>query len=159
MKFIDLTNQRFGRLIVIEKYGLNKFNHILWLCLCDCGNKVVVERDCLKNGRTKSCGCIRKERNNNTRHGMTGTPIHNIWKSIKQRCLNPNNKDYKNYGGRGITVCNRWLKFENFYKDVGNPPKGLTLDRINNNGNYNPNNWRWATRQQQSDNKRRKGRR
>jgi hypothetical protein len=155
-KFIDLTGKRFGRLIVIKRIG-TKRGQAYWECLCDCGNyKNAVASD-LKDGHTKSCGCLNKETqvSANTTHGMKKTRIYNTWVHMKGRCFNPSNKRYVYYGGRGITVCEKWLTFEGFYEDMkeGYSSK-LTLDRINVNGNYEKSNCRWITVQEQQNNKR-----
>jgi len=144
--FIDISNERFGKLIVIKYVGKNKYGSSEWLCLCDCGNYHIVTTSHLRGGHTKSCGCLSP--------GFSDSKIYGVWVSMVQRCTNPNDRAYKNYGGRGIKVCERLLKFENFYKDVGDPPtKNHQLDRINNDGNYCPENWKWSTRKEQNRNK------
>ena len=154
----DLTGQRFGRLIAIEPIEERKDTHIIWRCLCDCGNECFVKSSRLINGATKSCGCFAREQSSKraTTHGISGTPIYKIWASIIYRCENPNCPAYKNYGGRGIKICERWRKsFEAFYADVGDPPKGKSFDRYpNNDGDYEPTNWRWATASEQVANSR-----
>lgn len=161
MKLIDLTRQKFVKLTVIAQAGKNKHGHIEWLCLCDCGKQTIVPGCCLKTGNTKSCGCLQREVVSKimTTHGhnsKTGkSKVYQSWDDMTQRCGNPNRKQYKNYGGRGIRICQRWKKFTNFLKDMGEPPtRQYTLDRINNNGNYCKSNCRWATRKQQSQNRR-----
>jgi hypothetical protein len=127
-KFIDLTGQKFNRLIVLKFAYINKHKSY-WDCICDCGNKIIVYKGNLKNGHTKSCGCLQKEIA--TKHGYNKkgqkTRIYSIWEHIIQRCTNPNNSEYKNYGGRGIKICDRWLNFKNFLKDMGEPPKNMKL--------------------------------
>lgn len=171
MKLIDLTGQKFGRLTVIERAGKTNHGAAKWACRCDCGNETVVIGDELRKGNTASCGCYAKEKaietakryiaGKNKSHGKAGTPIYKEWSEMKRRCLNPKDNSFKNYGDRGITVCERWRNsFEAFYEDVSKLPhfgeKGYSLDRINNNGNYEPNNVRWATAKQQANNRRKR---
>lgn len=150
----DLTGKRFGKLTVtgfnrreIQKGYMYRY---YWNCICDCGNECVVNAQLLKTGTTKSCGCLRG------RHHMTNTKIHGLWKGIKSRCFNKNHIHYDKYGGRGITICDKWLLFENFYDwAIKNGYKeGLSIDRIDNNGNYEPSNCRWTTQKEQNSNKR-----
>lgn len=159
-KFIDLTGQQFGRLLVIRRVG-QKGEKTMWLCLCDCGNEAIVSSGNLRS-ETTSCGCYQKEqaRKAKTKHGMSHSALSYIWVSIKQRCFNKKNKGYKNYGGRGIKICKEWINsFQAFYDYVSQLPhcgeKGYSLDRINNDGNYEPGNVRWATRSEQNRNRRR----
>lgn len=152
-KAINLTRQRFGRLVVTEPTKKRSSGSIVWKCVCDCGNECFISSGHLKSGDTSSCGCLALD--TRTTHGMHKTSIYSIWESMIQRCENPNNTNYKWYGARGIKVCERWHKFENFYADVGNPPEGMTLDRYpNNDGDYEPTNWRWATASEQVANSR-----
>lgn len=154
--FIDLTGQKFGRLTVIEKNG-HKGEKIAWLCKCDCGNYVTVTGTGLKSGNTKSCGCLKKEivSKIKTKHGDANTRLYQAWQNMKNRVNNPNQTEYKNYGGRGIKICAEWYSYENFrdwslsngYDDT------LTLDRINVNGNYSPENCRWVGKIVQANNK------
>ena len=166
MRFIDLTGQRFGKLTVIKRsenkeYQNCRQTHVQFLCQCDCGNKVVVTSNNLRTGHTQSCGCekIQLVVNRSKKHGMTNTRLYGVWNTMRQRCLNPNNHKYKNYGGRGIKVCDEWLHdFMAFYDwsmDNGYKP-GLTIDRINNDGNYEPNNCRWTTMKVQNNNRRKR---
>lgn len=157
-RFIDLTGERFGRLVVIKRVGKNKQGKSLWLCRCDCGNEIIVRGSDLKSGNTKSCGCLQKEKSStcNTKHGHSDTEIYRSWHDMIRRCNNPNCKQYKDYGGRGIQVCKRWMKFENFLEDMINSwEPGLTLERTDNKRGYYPDNCEWVTRQEQQRNTRR----
>jgi hypothetical protein len=158
MRFINLVGQRFGRLTVIVRVENGACNRTRWLCRCDCGSEVIVFGCGLKSGNTKSCGCYKHDRiiETKTTHGMKGTPLYGVWKDIKNRCYNANGKDYNLYGARGIRVCDRWLNsFENFYKDMKEGYyKGLTIERVNTNCDYEPDNCKWATNTEQQNNKR-----
>lgn len=155
----DLTNQRFGRLAVIKFIGRSKRYEQLYLCRCDCGNEVIVKRKGLLKGETKSCGCLRKEiaKELNTKHGKSNTKLYEVWKGIKARCYNPTHIGYGNYGGRGIKVCDEWLNdfgsFFNWSIDNGYCD-GYQIDRIDNEGDYEPDNCRWVTAKENSNNKR-----
>ena len=144
----DLTDQRFDRLIVLAREGSAKGGVPLWRCLCDCGKEVVVRGINLRSGNTKSCGCRRVDvaRARSKTHGLSKTLAYKRWESIKQRTTNPENPSYRNYGARGITMCSEWVDdFEAFYAATGDPPfEGASLDRIDNDGNYEPRNVRWA---------------
>lgn len=147
---------RFHRLTVIREEQTTYKRR--FLCRCDCGKETVVKLGSVTSGYTKSCGCLSKEitSRRSTTHGKSWTRIWMTWCHMRIRCENPADKDYANYGGRGISVCDRWQVFANFYADMGDPPfKGASLDRIDNHGNYEPSNVRWATPIEQSRNQRR----
>ena len=151
-QLIDRVGQRFERLLVLKYAGQQR-----WHCLCQCGNKTTVHISSLKHSRspTKSCGCWRREFIRPTQtHGQSFSRTHNIWCAIKRRCNNKNAVNYGDYGGRGITYCERWEKFENFFADMGESPRGKSIERKNNEGNYEPRNCKWATRKEQGANKR-----
>ncbi len=157
---VDLTGRRFGRLIVIRRVNNGKSKNRRWLCLCDCGNEKIIYGSSLPSGRTKSCGCLQKElvRKRFTKHGHSKNKLrtYNIWKSMNQRCVNPRNKEYHNYGGRGIRVCQRWKQsFAHFLEDIGDPPTDRhQIDRIDNDQGYCQNNCRWVTPKQQQRHRR-----
>lgn len=152
MQRIELTGKLFGRLTVQEYVGNHK-----WKCLCVCGKTAVVPSIALRYGTTKSCGCYRSEvlSAKAKTHGMSRTKTYETWCKMISRCTSPSAVQYKHYGKRGISVCPRWEKFENFLADMGTRPAGTTLDRINNDGNYEPSNCRWATQSEQTNNTRR----
>lgn len=162
MKFDDLTGQRFERLSVLKRDGSQIYpsgqKQTLYLCRCDCGKEIKVTRRNLMSGNTKSCGCLRKELN--TSHTMWGSKVYKCWDNMRSRCLNPNATGYENWGGRGIKIHEPWIhSFDAFYQYVSNlehfGEPGYSLDRVDNDGNYEPGNLRWATRSQQAFNQRR----
>jgi hypothetical protein len=163
----DLTGQRFGRLLVLRphpervRYGKDKRAvAVLWCCVCVCGEERLVFGSNLRQGFSRSCGCLIRDTTTerNTRHGHARrgnvTRAYTCWVSMLQRCRNPNTKGYCNYGERGITVCEYYCDFMNWYADMGDPPDGLSQDRINNDGNYEPGNLRWTTASLQARNQR-----
>ena len=154
----DLTGQRFGRLTVLERAG-SKRSGATWLCICDCGETKIVESHNLVSGNTKSCGCYMRQRQSesNKTHGRSGTRLHRIWKAMHTRCYNEKFFAFKHYGGRGIRICDEWLQdfpaFERWAVSHGYRDD-LTIDRIDANGNYCPDNCRWVTMAEQNQNKR-----
>lgn len=164
----DLTGQKFGRLNVVSR-APNRGPHVMWNCVCDCGTHRIVRGSGLKTGNTLSCGCLNRELHRdicltrNTTHGKSGrldkrAPVYIVWNNMIQRCTNPKNTAWDNYGRRGINVCERWRTFENFYADVGDVPPGKSIDRIDNDGDYEPGNVRWADRKTQVTNQRQRRR-
>jgi hypothetical protein len=162
-RFKNLEGRRFGKLFVLRKSETRLHGHTSWVCVCDCDleKEIVKSGTCLLSGDTSSCGCYHKEQLalRRTSHGQTRGGKHSeayaCWANMVQRCTNPKATNWKYWGGRGITICDSWRQFENFHKDMGDPPEGLTLDRYPDlDGNYEPGNCRWATDEQQSQNRR-----
>lgn len=153
----NLVGRVFNRLTVVKRESNSSNRQSRWFCRCKCGGSVVARRDGLINGTTISCGCayIEKVAKNSTTHGYARTRTYQSWQHMKDRCLNVNNLSYKYYGGRGITVCRRWVNsFENFLEDMGDRPKNSSLDRIDNNGIYEPTNCKWSSHKAQAMNRR-----
>jgi hypothetical protein len=159
-RFIDLTGQRFGRLFVLAR-AINRGKVAVWQCQCDCGQIKIIPGRNLRDGISQSCGCLQRERSSanckatKTKHGYKGTPTYTSWIEMRRRCSRSHRAEFRNYGARGISVCQEWLNsFEAFLRDMGTRPEGKSLDRINNDGNYEPGNCRWATLIEQRRNRR-----
>lgn len=155
-QFIDLSGRRFDRLVVVRQLPERSSNGgVQWACQCDCGGETLASGDALRRKITRSCGCLHKDVI--ISHGMRNTPEYRCWASMKSRCENPRHLGFKDYGGRGIKVCQRWHAFENFFADMGRRPSAdHSIDRYpDNDGNYELGNCRWATAKQQIDNRRR----
>lgn len=148
---LELAGQRFGMLVAEGVSHVDPGGNVQWCCRCDCGREYVCGGSSLKAGATRSCGCW----HHGHRRCGTGSPTYYSWSSMRRRCLNLEDSAYAAYGGRGITICERWDIFENFLVDMGERPRGTSIDRIDNDGDYEPGNCQWATSAQQNQNQRR----
>lgn len=157
MRLVDLTGEKFERLTVISRAENSNSGHTRWLCECECGKQCIVHATSLRGGNTKSCGCLRNEvsRERVVTHGMSKTSLFHVWCAMRERCFNPNNRSYKNYGGRGIKVCDEWLVPETFFEwaHESGYSEGLTIERIDVNKGYEPSNCRWVPSKEQARNK------
>ena len=161
-KMVDMTGRRFGQLIVIGQAEERKCGFVRWLCQCDCGKTKIIMGHSLRSGQSKSCGHNTFRENKHRRiHGATAgrrpTPEYRTWQDMLKRCRNPKNKRFHCYGARGIKVCERWYRFDNFLADMGPRPYGYSIERIDNDGNYEPSNCKWIPRRKNVRSKQRKG--
>lgn len=163
-KYRDVTQQRFGKLTALFLEFRDKHKQAHWMCVCDCGEYKSVNLQALTSGATRSCGCynrmvasaLRQANKLAEIHGLSKHPLYGTWATMKQRCSNPRNKKYPLYGERGIKVCDRWMNsFPNFLEDMGESPEGASLNRINNDGDYEPGNCEWSSISEQNKNRRR----
>lgn len=156
-KKVEMVGMTFNKLTVLEQSATSENKKLHYRCACECGSLSIVDGAALRSGNTKSCGCHRKAVSSDKafKHGYVGTKTYGVWESIKKRCLDTKNRSYKNYGGRGITICDEWKNnFLSFLKDMGEAPEKCVIDRIDNDKSYEPGNCRWITQKENCRNKR-----